>query len=285
MNYTLLKSGNKIPNFGIGTWGLGENEDKKEKEIRTIVFALDNGVRLIDTAEMYGNGMAESIISEALKHIYIKREDLFIISKVYPHNAGRDKIFDSLKASLKRLGLDYLDMYLLHWRGRVPLRETVECMEEAKKEGLIRDWGVSNFDVDDMKELESLKNGNKCVLNQVLYHLDSRGVEFDLDPYMKDRNIALMAYSPLGRAGELGRNILKNSTILQIAEKNNASAAQIALAFISKVSGYIPIPKSVSKKHLAENIESQNIILTDEDIDMINKEFPKPNKKMPLDIV
>ena len=136
-----------------------------------------------------------------------------------------------------------------------------------------------------MKELESLKNGNKCVLNQVLYHLASRGIEFDLAPYMKERNIALMAYSPLGRAGELGRNILKNSTILQIAEKYNASSAQIVLAFISKVSGYIPIPKSASRKHLAENIESCNIILTDEDVYMINKEFPKPYKKMPLDIV
>ncbi len=285
MNYTLLKSGNKIPNFGIGTWGLGENEDKKEKEIRTIVFALDNGVRLIDTAEMYGNGMAESIISEALKHIYIKREDLFIISKVYPHNAGRDKIFDSLKASLKRLGLDYLDMYLLHWRGRVPLRETVECMEEAKKEGLIKDWGVSNFDIDDIKELESLKDGDKCTVNQVLYHLGSRGVDFDLAPYMNKNNIALMAYCPLAQAGALGKDILKNNTLLSIAKKYNASAAQIALSFISKVSGYIPIPKSASRRHLAENIESQNIILTDEDVDMINKEFPKPDEKMPLDIV
>ena len=167
----------------------------------------------------------------------------------------------------------------------MPLRETVECMEEAKKEGLIKDWGVSNFDVDDMKELESLKDGDKCVLNQVLYYLGSRGVEFDLAPYMKERNIALMAYSPLGRAGELGRNIFRNNTVLEIAKKHNASASQIALAFISKVSGYIPIPKSASRRHLAENIKSQNIILTDEDIDMINKEFPKPDKKVPLDIV
>ena len=285
MDYILLKSNNKIPKFGIGTWRLGENEDKKEKEIRSIVFALHNGVRLIDTAEMYGNGKAEILISEALKHTNVKREEIFIVSKVYPHNAGRNKIFDSLKASLKRLGLDYLDMYLLHWRGKVPLRETVECMEEAKKEGLIKDWGVSNFDTDDMKELESLKDGDKCVLNQVLYHLDSRGVEFDLAPYMKDRNIVLMAYSPLGRAGEIARNILKNNIVLEIAQKHNASAAQIALSFISNVSGYIPIPKSASRRHLTENIESQNIILTDEDIDMINKEFPKPNKKLPLDIV
>ena len=285
MDYILLKSNNKIPKFGIGTWRLGENEDKKEKEIRSIVFALHNGVRLIDTAEMYGNGKAEILISEALKHTNVKREEIFIVSKVYPHNAGRNKIFDSLKASLKRLGLDYLDMYLLHWRGKVPLRETVECMEEAKKEGLIKDWGVSNFDTDDMKELESLKDGDKCVLNQVLYHLDSRGVEFDLAPYLKEKNIALMSYCPLGRAGEIARNILKNNIVLEIAQKHNASAAQIALAFIRQVADYIPIPKSASRRHLTENIESQNIILTDEDIDMINKEFPKPNKKLPLDIV
>lgn len=285
MNYTLLKSSNKIPNFGIGTWGLGENEDKKEKEIRSIAFALHNGVRLIDTAEMYGNGMAESIISEALKHTDVKREDVFIISKVYPHNAGRDKIFDSLKASLKRLGLDYLDMYLLHWRGRVPLRETVECMEEAKKEELIKDWGVSNFDVDDMKELESLKDGDKCTVNQVLYHLGSRGVDYSLAPYMEERNIALMAYCPLAQAGGLGKDILKNKTLLSIAKKHNAAPSQIALAFIMSFNSKIAIPKSSNKKHIIENIESQKIKLDDEDIALINKEFPKPNRKLALDIV
>ncbi|TVL72360.1 aldo/keto reductase [Brachyspira hyodysenteriae] len=285
MDYTLLKSNNKIPKFGIGTWGLGENEEKKEKEIRSIVFALNNGVRLIDTAEMYGNGEAEIIIGEALKTVDINRDEIFIVSKVYPHNAGRNKIFDSLKESLKRLGLDYLDMYLLHWRGRIPLSETVECMEEAKKEGLIKDWGVSNFDTDDMNELELLKDGDKCVLNQVLYYLGSRGVEFDLAPYMKERNIALMAYCPLGRAGELSKNIFRNNTVLEIAKKHNASAAQIALAFIMQFSEYIPIPKSVSRRRLSENILSQNIVLTDEDIEMLNKEFPKPDKKIPLDIV
>ena len=284
MNYT-LKSLNIMPKFGIGTWCMGEIDKEAQKEAEAIFFALENGVRLIDTAEMYGEGKAESIIGDALKIVSIKREDIFIVSKVYPHNAGRDKLFKSLEGSLKRIGLNYLDMYLLHWRGRIPLSETVECMEEAKKEGLIKDWGVSNFDVDDMKELESLKDGDKCVLNQVLYYLGSRGVEFDLAPYMKERNIALMAYSPLGRAGELGRNIFRNNTVLEIAKKHNASASQIALAFISKVSGYIPIPKSASRRHLAENIKSQNIILTDEDIDMINKEFPKPDKKVPLDIV
>lgn len=285
MDYILLKSNNKIPKFGIGTWRLGENEDKKEKEIKSVVFALHNGIRLIDTAEMYGNGGAERIVGEALKTADINRDELFIVSKVYPHNAGRDKIFDSLKASLKRLGLDYLDMYLLHWRGRVPLRETVECMEEAKKEELIKDWGVSNFDVDDMKELESLKDGDKCTVNQVLYHLGSRGVDYSLAPYMEERNIALMAYCPLAQAGGLGKDILKNKTLLSIAKKHNAAPSQIALAFIMSFNSKIAIPKSSNKKHIIENIESQKIKLDDEDIALINKEFPKPNRKLALDIV
>ena len=285
MNYLTLKSNNKIPKFGIGTWGIGENESKREKEIKSIIFSLKNDVKLIDTAEMYGNGAAEKIVGEALEHVKIKRENIFITSKVYPHNAGKDKIFNSLESSLKRLNLDYLNLYLLHWRGRVPLSETVECMEKAKSEGLIKDWGVSNFDTNDMKELENIKYGDKCVVNQVLYHLGSRGIDFDLSPYMKEKNIALMAYSPLAQAGILHKNILDNTVLMKIAEKYNASASQIALSFIINSANYIAIPKSVSKNHILENINSQNIILDDEDIELINKEFPKPNKKMPLDMV
>ena len=234
---------------------------------------------------MYGNGEAERLVGDALKKVEYKREELYIISKVYPHNAGRDNIFNSLESSLKRLNLNYLDMYLLHWRGRVPLSETVECMETAKKEGLIKDWGVSNFDIDDMKELEAVKDGDKCCANQVLYHLGSRGADFDLEPYMKEKNIALIAYCPLAKAGELGKNILKNKVLTDIAGKYNASPAQIALAFIMSFENKIPIPKSSNNKHAIENIKSQNIILKKEDIELINKEFPAPNKKMPLDIV
>lgn len=169
--------------------------------------------------------------------------------------------------------------------GRVPLRETVECMEEAKKEGLIKDWGVSNFDIDDMKELESIKNGDKCNVNQVLYHLASRGVDFDLASYLLERNIVLMAYCPLAQAGNLGNDILNNSVIKNIAKKHNATSSQIALAFIMSFDKRVPIPKSSSEKHILENINSQNIILDKEDIELLNKEFPKPNRKMPLDIV
>ena len=284
-SYYKLKSSNMMPKFGIGTWGMGEKDKTREKEIESIVLSLQNGVRLIDTAEMYGNGETEKLIGEALTRFEYKREELYVISKVYPHNAGKDKIFNSLESSLKRLGLNYLDMYLLHWRGRVPLSETVECMEKAKKEGLIKDWGVSNFDIDDMKELEAVKNGDKCSANQVLYHLGSRGVDFDLAPYMEEKNIALIAYCPLAKAGELGKNILKNKVLTDIAGKYNASPAQIALAFIMSFENKIPIPKSSNNKHAIENIKSQNIILKKEDIELINKEFPAPNKKMPLDIV
>ena len=284
MDYT-LKSSNIMPKFGIGTWGMGERDKEAQKEAEAIAFALKNGVRLIDTAEMYGEGKAESIIGNALKISNIKREDIFIVSKVYPHNAGRDKLFKSLENSLRRMGLNYLDMYLLHWRGRVPLRETVECMEEAKREGLIKDWGVSNFDIDDMKELEAIKDGDKCTVNQVLYHLGSRGVDYSLSPYMEERNIALMAYCPLAQAGGLGKDILKNNTLLSVAKKHNAAPSQIALAFIMSFNNKIAIPKSSNKKHIIENIESQKIKLDEEDMALINKEFPKPNRKMPLDIV
>lgn len=284
MSY-VLKSSNKMPKFGIGTWRMGENENKSSVEINAIYYALKNGVRLIDTAEMYGEGGAEIIVGEALKKACINREELFIVSKVYPHNAGRDDLFVSLKNSLSRLGLNYLDMYLLHWRGRVPLKETVECMEEAKKDGLIRDWGVSNFDIDDMKELENIKNADKCAVNQVLYHLASRGVDFGLASYMLERNIVLMAYCPLAQAGDLGKDLLNNNVIKNIAKKHNATASQIALAFIMSFDKRVPIPKSSSEKHILENINSQNIVLDKEDIELLNKEFPKPNRKMPLDIV
>lgn len=281
-----LKSSNMIPKFGLGTWCIGEKEKKKKREIEAIVYALENGIRLIDTAEMYGNGTAEILVGEALKQSNIKREDLFIISKVYPHNAGKASLFKSLKSSLSRLGLEYLDMYLLHWRGRIPLSETVECMEEAKKEGLIKDWGVSNFDVEDMKELETVKDGDKCSLDQVLYYLGSRGIDFDLVPYLNERNISLMTYSPLGRAGELSKNIFKSESVIQIAEKHNITAAQVALAFIMNLNdNRIPIPKSSSKKHILENIKSQDIKLDNEDMDLLNREFPKPDKKLPLDII
>lgn len=284
MSY-ILKYSNIMPKFGIGTWRMGENENKSSVEINAVYYALKNGVRLIDTAEMYGEGGAEIIVGEALKKANVDRKELFIVSKVYPHNAGRYNLFTSLKKSLSRLGLDYLDMYLLHWRGRVPLRETVECMEEAKKEGLIKDWGVSNFDIDDMKELESIKNGDKCSVNQVLYHLASRGVDFDLASYLLERNIVLMAYCPLAQSGNLGNDILNNSVIKNIAKKHNATSSQIALAFIMSFDKRVPIPKSSSEKHILENINSQNIILDKEDIELLNKEFPKPNRKMPLDIV
>ena len=158
-------------------------------------------------------------------------------------------------------------------------------MEEAKKEGLIKDWGVSNFDIDDMIELESIKNGDKCAVNQVLYHLASRGVDFDLASYMLERNIVLMAYCPLAQAGDLGSDILNNGIIKNIAKKHNATSSQIALAFIMSFDKRVPIPKSSNEKHILENINSQKIVLDKEDIELLNKEFPKPNRKMPLDIV
>lgn len=167
--------------LGQGTWYFGENRKLYEAEIESIRYGIQNGVTLIDTAEMYGDGKSESLIGEAIKDF--DRSRLYIVSKILPWNAGYDDFFISLSNSLKRLNTSYLDMYLLHWRGEIPLEETIRCMEEAKRQGLIKDWGVSNFDIDDMQELLSLKDGYNCRVDQCLYHLGSRGVEYSLIPF------------------------------------------------------------------------------------------------------
>ena len=181
--FVRLKDGALMPKLGQGTWFLGEDKSKEQDEIKSIKIGIENNMTLIDTAEMYGEGLAEELVGKAIKGY--DREKLFLVSKVYPHNAGRRNIFRSCENTLKRMGVEYLDLYLLHWRGAVPLSETVECMEELVKKGKIKRWGVSNFDIDDMKELMTVKDGDKCVVNQVLYHLGSRGIEYSLYPWMK----------------------------------------------------------------------------------------------------
>lgn len=194
--FVRLKDGALMPKLGQGTWFLGEDKSKEQDEIKSIKIGIENNMTLIDTAEMYGEGLAEELVGKAIKGY--DREKLFLVSKVYPHNAGRRNIFRSCENTLKRMGVEYLDLYLLHWRGAVPLSETVECMEELVKKGKIKRWGVSNFDIDDMKELMTVKDGDKCVVNQVLYHLGSRGIEYSLYPWMKEHNIPVMAYLPNG---------------------------------------------------------------------------------------
>ena len=232
---------------------------------------------------MYGSGASERLIGKAIKGY--DRDKLFLVSKVYPHNAGRNNIFNSCENSLKRLNVDYLDLYLLHWRGSIPLKETVECMEELISQGKIKSWGVSNFDTDDMEELWSVAKGSHCVINQVLYHLGSRGIEYDLIPWMKEHNVPVMAYSPLAQGGSLRRGLLKNKAVQEIAQNRGISPVQVLLAFVLSQDNMIAIPKSGKPEHTRENAEVANITLKEEELKMLDKEFPAPNYKTPLDII
>lgn len=278
-----LKSNIIIPKLGLGTWQVGRYKDKFNDEVKSIKYALENGYKLIDTAEMYDD--AEIVLSEALKNSSTKREDIFIVSKIYPHNANANNFFTSLENSLQRINTNYLDMYLLHWRGGANIKEVITLMEEAKKKCLIKSWGVSNFDIDDMIELKNIEYGNRCECNQVLYHLHSRGIDFSLSEYLEKENIALMTYCPLAQNGDLGYKLLENKVLKKIAKKHNATSSQIALSFIMSFENRIVIPKSTNKNHILENKKSENIILDNEDIEEINKEFPRPNIKTHLDIV
>lgn len=278
-----LRDKSTIPILGQGTWQMGENIVEKEKEIRALQYGISKGMTLIDTAEMYGSGGAELIVGQVVKKI--DRKKLYLVSKVYPHNAGRDKIYQACEASLERLGTKYLDLYLLHWRGSVALEETVACMEDLVKQGKIRRWGVSNFDLDDIKELWQVKNGKNCVVNQVLYHLGSRGIEYDLLAWMEENNMATMAYCPLAQAGTLRKGLLNSKAVNLVGEKHKISPGQVLLAFILERKNMIVIPKASSKNHIKENSQVLDIKLDQEDMKLLNKEYPPPSYKMPLDIV
>lgn len=282
MKKVILKDGTEIPQLGQGAWHLGENKALHDQEIETLRWGIEHDMTLIDTAEMYGEGLSELLVGEAIKPY--KREDLFLVSKVYPWNAGRDSIFTSCENSLKRLQTNYLDLYLLHWRGNVPFQETVDCMEELKSQGLIKRWGVSNLDVDDMEELLNCKNGSHCQTDQVLYHLGSRGVEVELLPRLKEHNMPLMAYCPLAEAGKLRRSLLQNSVIQAIAKAHSVSTYQILLAFVLHQENVFTIPKASSIAHVKENREAADIVFTLEELDQLDEAFPKPKEVYGLDM-
>ncbi len=282
-NVGCIIGGREVGILGQGTWRIGENLKNREQEIASIRRGIQLGLTTIDTAEIYGDGASEELIGEAIKPFDCNK--LNIISKVYPFNAGRKRIFNSCDESLKRLGVDNLDLYLLHWRGNIPLEETVECMEELIKRGKIKSWGVSNFDVDDMEELYTVRNGNKCAANQVLYHLGSRGIEYDLIPWMKERNIPLIAYCPLAQQGRLERGLLSNPVIKKISDNHNITPMQVLLSFVLSQENLIAIPKASSIRHVEENAAVINIKLTEEELKELNIEFPSPNRKTSLDIV
>lgn len=279
----LLNNGFSIPRLGQGTWRMAESADKRRQEIDALRLGIELGMTLIDTAEMYAEGGAETIVGEAINSF--NREELFIVSKVYPHNAGKNKIFSSCEASMRRMKTDYLDMYLLHWRGEVPLAETVECMEDLVRRGRIRCWGVSNFNTDSMEDIWAVPGGNNCAANQILYHIACRGPEFSLMPWMEQRNLAMMAYCPIARAGKLGQDVLESLALNAIAKEKGVSPVLVLLAFTLRRSNMISIPKSSSAAHTAENAQGLDICLSEEDIARLSSDFPSPCRKTKLDII
>lgn len=277
----ITQSGVPTGPIGQGTWYLGNRPDTFQQELSALRAGIDRGMTLLDTAEMYGEGAAERLLGQAIRGY--DREKLYLVSKVYPHNAGRKNIFHSCRQSLKRLDTDYLDLYLLHWRGSVPLAETAACMEELKEDGLIRAWGVSNLDLDDMDELAAVPGGENCVTDQVLYHLGSRGIEFDLLPALQKRDISVMAYCPLAQRGSLRQGLLESPAVADTARAHDASPTQVLLAFLLSRPGVVPIPRSSKADHALDNAGAADIRLTKEDLARLDAAFPAPTRRVPLD--
>lgn len=275
--------GSPVGPVGQGTWYLGETPAVFADECAALQAGMEQGMNLLDTAEMYGEGAAETLVGQAIRGR--DREKLFLVSKVYPFHAGRRDIFTSCENSLRRMGTDYLDLYLLHWRGRVPLAETVACMEELKAQGKIRAWGVSNLDAADMQELFGVPGGTACATDQVLYHLGSRGIEYDLLPLLRRQEMPVMAYCPLAQAGRLRRGLMAAPAVQQAAQNHGATPAQILLAFVLAHPGIIPIPRSGQARHTLQNAAAADIRLTESELAALDRAFPAPAHKTPLDIV
>lgn len=263
-----------VPALGIGTWKMGENPDTVPEEVASIRAALECGWTVVDTAEMYGEGGAELVVGAALQGC---REQAFVVSKAYPWNAGVQGVQDACERSLERLGIEQIDLYLLHWRGSVPLEETVEGMEALRRRGLINAWGVSNFDVDDMEELMAIPGGQNCAANQVLYNAARRGIEFDLLPWCQKRGMPVMAYSPLGQG-----DLLHHSEIIRLSKAYQATPAQIALAFVLERDGVLAIPKTGKADRVRELSEAVDLEISDEDWAELDRTLAPPSTKEPL---
>jgi diketogulonate reductase-like aldo/keto reductase len=270
--------GETVPALGIGTYRMGESARAREREVATLQLALDAGVRVIDTAEMYGDGGAESVVGAALRGG--RRDKAFIVTKVLPSNAGRRRVITACERSLARLAIDRIDLYLLHWRGATPLAETVEAFEQLVHVGRIARWGVSNFDVVDLQELYAPLAGTHCAANQVYYSASRRGVEFDLLPLLQSRRVPLMAYCPFDE----GR-ILSDNTLTVIGHKHGVNTAQVALAWLLAKPGVIVIPKAGRPEHLRENVAAVSLTLDNDDLEQIDRRWPPPAGKQRLAMV
>lgn len=274
--------GVQVPALGQGTWYLGDHAATRQREIDALRAGVDAGMTLIDTAEMYGSGRSEALVGAAIRGL--DRDSLFLVSKVLPSNAGRRNIFTSCENTLSRMGVDCLDLYLLHWRGGVPLAETVDCMERLKAQGKIKNWGVSNFDTDDMEELWRIPEGKHCQVNQVLYHMGSRGIEYDLLPWMRAHGVALMAYCPLAQAGSLKRGLFGNPELKKLAKAYHTDIPQLLLSWCMRDGNTIAIPRSSRPEHTRMNAQSRDVALDAEALSLIDRLYPAPTHKVYLDI-
>jgi len=276
-----LPDGKRVPALRQGTWSIGEDKRARASEVAALRLGIELGMTLIDTAEMYGDGGAERVVADAIDG---QRERVFVVTKVYPHNASRRELPKACERSLKRLSIEAIDLYLLHWRERTPrLEETVETFEQLRSAGKIKRWGVSNFDLDDMKELFEITAGSNCAMNQVLYNLESREIEFDLLPFLTqpsalNHQLIVMAYSPVGHSGGL----LKNAALKKIAKSHGATPAHVALAWVLRQPGVIAIPKASNQEHVRANARAIDIELTKENLAALDREFPPPQTKQPL---
>jgi diketogulonate reductase-like aldo/keto reductase len=277
MRTTKLPSGEEVPVLGQGTWGFGEHRENRQNEIEALRFGIDNGMKLIDTAEMYGDGAAEELIGKALEG---RRKEAFIVDKVLPQHATRKGTVEACEKSLRRLETDRIDLYLLHWRGAVPLAETLAGFGDLLHAGKIRYWGVSNFDVPDMEEVVGLTGGSAVATDQVLYNLMRRGIEYDLMPWCEQRNIPIMAYSPL----EQGR-LMGDPEIRRIADEHSATPAQIALAWVLRKERLIAVPKASTPGHVKQNRIALDIHLTLDELAALDRAFPPPDHKVPLEMI
>lgn len=271
-----------LPSVGQGTWYMGEQAHRQRDEVAALQAGIDAGLKVIDTAEMYADGGAEHVVGDAIRG---RRDDVFLVSKVYPWNAAGSRAIAACEASLQRLGTDYLDLYLLHWRGEYPLAETVSVMNTLVQQGKIRRWGVSNLDYDDMQELWQSGADKACTTDQVLYHLGSRGIEYDLLPWCQQQQMPVMAYCPLAQGGRLRSELMTHSVVRDVAHQHNVSVAQVLLAWVISHQGVMAIPKASSVAHVKENAAASEITLSGEALARLDEAFPAPGHQTRLDVV
>lgn len=274
-----LPSGEPVPRLGQGAWQIAENRTRRADELAALNSGIDLGLTLIDTAEMYGGGRSEELVAEAIAG---RRNRIYVVSKVLPNNASRRGTIAACERSLKRLKTDYLDLYLLHWRGPEPLAETLEAFVALRRRGAIRHYGVSNFDRSDMLEARELAGGAEIAANQVLYNLERRGVEWDLLPWCREHGIPLMAYSPLGSSGV---PLLDDDALNAVAERHSATPARVALAWLLRHPDVVVIPKASSEAHVRDNRAALDLRLTAEDLAELDREFPPPRRARPLEMI